>query len=93
MAPLISQDIVDEETWPLAYACRGYDDASALIQVIKDPYAEKLEYLNGFDPENDRELFAFIEPTDESNNEAGGDQAVEMAHNIQSLLESLCIDL
>ena len=87
------RDIVDEETWPLAYACRGYDDASALIQVIKDPYAEKLEYLNGFDPENDRELFAFIEPTDESNNEAGGDQAVEMAHNIQSLLESLCIDL
>ena len=83
------RDIVDEETWPLAYACRGYDDASALIQVIKDPFAAKLEYLNGFDPENDRELFAFIEPTDESNNEAGGDQAVEMAHNVQSLLQSV----
>jgi len=84
--------IVDEETWPLAYACRGYDDASGLIQVIKDPFAEKLEYLNGFDPENDRELFAFIEPTDESNNEAGGDQAVEMAHNVQSLLQS-CVSI
>jgi len=86
------RDIVDEETWPLAYACDINENASALIQVIKDPFAEKLEYLNGFGPEHDRELFAFIEPTDESNNEAGGDQAVEMAHNIQSLLQSLRID-
>ena len=84
------RDIVDEETWPLAYAYGGGDeDDLPLTQVIKDPFAETLEYLNGFDPERDRELFAFIEPTDESNNEAGGDQAVEMSHNIQSLLRSM----
>ena len=87
----LHRDIVDEETWPLAYACSDVY-TSALIQVIKDPFAEKLEYMNGYDPELDPELFAFIEPTDESNNEAGGDQAVEMSHNIQTLLQSLCID-
>ena len=82
------REIVDEETWPIAYACVNDGNSSNLVQVIKDPFAEDLEFMNGFDPEQDRELFAFVEPTDESNNEAGEDQAVEMSQNIQSLLSN-----
>ena len=82
------REIVDEETWSIAHACANDGNSSTLVQVIKDPFAEELEFMNGFDPEQDRELFAFIEPTDESNNEAGEDQAVEMSQNIVELLEN-----
>ena len=79
---------MDEETWSIAHACVNDGDSSNLVQVIKDPFAEDLEFMNEFDPQQDRELFAFVEPTDESNNEAGEDQAVEMSQNIQSLLSN-----
>lgn len=82
------REIVDEETWSIAHACANDGNSSTLVQVIKDPFAEELEFMNGFDPEQDRELFAFIEPTDESNNEAGEDQAAEMSQNIVELLEN-----
>ena len=82
------REIVDEETWSIAHACFNDGNSSSLVQVIKDPYAEELEFMNRFDPEQDRELFAFVEPTDESNNEAGEDQAVEMSRNIQKLLDN-----
>ena len=77
---------MDEETWSLAHACANNGNSSTLVQVIKDPFAEELEFINGFNPEQDRELFAFVEPTDESNNEAGKYQAVEMSRNIKRLL-------
>lgn len=77
------REIVDEETWSLAFW--GEDLPHRLTRIIRDPFSEEPGYM--FQTQYDGDLFAFTEPTDESNDDAGEAQVIEMARNIRGLLQ------